>query len=127
MSQLRTKLERQFQQARDNLADWTKTLDERGVAPERRRRDSVWRHLNANCSQLAARLRATAAVEQLNDDLKQRKAEKAAAPKAEKTKTKPDKSKKGEKPKKDKQAKQPEQQADKKTQKKPKQQKQSKQ
>lgn len=115
-------MERQLQQARENLAAWTKKLDERGVAAGDRRRDAVWRNLNARCRQLTARLRVTGEVARVNEDLKQRKAEKAAAPKTEKTKA--GKSKKEGKSKKDKQAPKAEKKGDKKGGKKPKKQKQ---
>jgi len=72
-------LNQQLQHARDTLAAWVSLMDERGVAADARRRDPKWRNLNAACSQIEARVRAVQAVATVSEDLKRRKAERAAA------------------------------------------------
>jgi hypothetical protein len=72
-----------LKQARSTLDGWVNVLDERGIAPEKRRSDPKWRTLNARCTQLNVRLKAIDAGIVLDEELKRRKAEKAAAAQAE--------------------------------------------
>jgi hypothetical protein len=72
-------LNQQLQHARNSLAAWVSLMDERGIAADARRRDPKWRNLNAACSQIEARMRAVQAVTAVSEELKRRKAERAAA------------------------------------------------
>jgi len=75
----RAQLERQLAVAVDDLAAWEKTLDERGVAADARKKEPKWRKLNATRRQLKTRLYAVAAVEAREADVAERKANKAGA------------------------------------------------
>jgi hypothetical protein len=72
-------LNRQLSRANKTLADWSGILKERGVADDQRHRDPVWRSLNAQCRQLSLRMRTSAEVVTLDEELKKRKAEKTQA------------------------------------------------
>ena len=98
-------LERQLQTARQDLAGVTATLDSSGVSAEERQKHPRWRRVHARRLRLEQRLRSADKLTALNEELKRRREEKAAAaveaaapePKAEKPAKggKP----KGEKPK----------------------------
>lgn len=98
-------LERQLQTARQNLAGVTTALDSSGVSAEERHKHPRWRRVQAHRLRLEHRLRSADKLTALNEELKRRREEKAAAaaepaapePKAEKA-AKGGKSK-GEKPK----------------------------
>ncbi len=84
-------LNRQLSRANEALADWSGILKERGVADDQRRRDPVWRNLNAQRRKLSLRMKTSAAVVALDEELKKRTAEKAqivTAPEEKKPKTK---------------------------------------
>jgi hypothetical protein len=106
-------LERQLQSARQDLASLTATLDSTGVGAEDRQTHPRWRRLHARRLHLEQRLRAADKLTALDEELKRRRAEKAAAaeapaapePKAEKP-AKGGKSKEG-KPKGEKKSKEP--------------------
>ena len=78
MPQKRAQLERQIETAKEHLATWEKTLDERGVAADARKKEPKWRHLDANRRQLITRLRAVQAVEEREKAAAERKAAAAA-------------------------------------------------
>ena len=84
-------LKRQLVHARKALEEWSGILKKRGVADDQRRRDPVWRSLNAQRRQLTRRMNTSAEVVALDEELKKRKAEKAqavTAPEEKKPKTK---------------------------------------
>ena len=84
-------LNRQLSRANEALAEWSGILKERGVADDQRRRDPVWRSLNAQRRQLSLRKRTSAKIVTLDEELKKRKADKAQAvstPEEKKSKTK---------------------------------------
>lgn len=83
MTKARERVEAQLQQARATLEHWVGKLDAAGVARDQRRRDAKWRNLNARCTQLNVRLKTIDAGTALDEELKQRKAQKAAAAEAE--------------------------------------------
>jgi hypothetical protein len=72
-------LERQLTVARQDLAGVTSNLDSSGVPAEARGKHPRWRSLHARRLRLERRLRAADALTALSEDLKRRKAEKAAA------------------------------------------------
>ena len=72
------KLERQLAIAVGNLESHVKTLDESGVAADARKRDSVWRKLDANRRALRNRIIAAEAVLEREAECARRK-EAAAA------------------------------------------------
>ncbi|MFK7817862.1 MAG: hypothetical protein AB8G99_04045 [Planctomycetaceae bacterium] len=74
----RPQLERQITTAQEDLAAWEKTLDERGVAADKRKKEPKWRHLDANLRQLKTRLYAVKAIEEREKDVAERKAAAAA-------------------------------------------------
>jgi hypothetical protein len=83
MSNARKRVEAQLDEARTTLKTWVGALDEAGVEAVKRRRDPKWRSLNARCNQLQGRLKTIDASAALNEELKQRKAQKAAEAQAE--------------------------------------------
>jgi hypothetical protein len=92
-------LERQLNTAREDLAGLATSLDSRGVSAEDRASHPRWRSLHARRLRLERRLRAADALTALAEDLKRRKAEKAAAAAApEPEPEKPAKSGKQKKP-----------------------------
>lgn len=87
MPHSRANLQRQLEQAGVDLAARAAQLDERGLEPGQRQRDPGWRNLTAKRTQLQNRLKRAEAIAALDDELRNRKAEKASAPKpAEKPK-----------------------------------------
>ena len=70
-------LNRQLSRANEALDDWSGILKERGIADAQRHRDPVWRSLKAQCRHLTNRMRTSAEVIALDEELKKRKAEKA--------------------------------------------------
>ncbi|MBX3444942.1 MAG: hypothetical protein KF774_21255 [Planctomyces sp.] len=70
----RQSLERQIVLAANRLETKTAELNSRGVAAGAHRADPAWRSLNASHRQLKARLRRIGEIEQLDADLKARKA-----------------------------------------------------
>lgn len=96
--------QRQLQIARQELQAWTKVLDDRGVAADKREDDPRWRQFHANCLQIEARLRTVGGIEKIEAERQARKAEKASAPpepveKKKKGKEKPQPEKKEKKAK----------------------------
>ena len=83
MTKARERVEAQLEQARATLKHWVAKLDDAGVARDQRRRDAKWRNLNARCTQLNVRLKTIDAGKALEEELKQRKAQKAAEAEAE--------------------------------------------
>ena len=85
-------LNRQLSHANEALTEWCGVLKERGVADEQRHRDPVWRSLNAQRRQLSLRMKTSAVVVALDEELKKRKVEKTQVVTApEETKPKPKK------------------------------------
>ena len=85
MPHKRPNLERQLAHAKQDLDACTGVLDKQGVVIKQRRRDPVWRELNARWSRLKSRLRFAAAVTALTEEVIKRKAE----PRVKKSKTEP--------------------------------------
>ena len=93
-------LKRQLSHANNALAEWSAILNERGVADDQRRRDPVWRSLNAQRRRLSRRMKTSAEVVALDEELKKRKVEKAhlvTVPAEKKPKTKKKKDDSGKK------------------------------
>lgn len=78
MGQTRESLERQLKIATADLEKCVAALDEKGVAADKRKADSKWRSLDANCRQLKNRLSAVEAIAAREAECQQRK-EAAAA------------------------------------------------
>ncbi|MFN0195504.1 MAG: hypothetical protein ACKVT0_02060, partial [Planctomycetaceae bacterium] len=91
-------LDRELEIANLKLAAWVKSLDGKGVEATARRRDPVWRSLNAKCKQLRVRLKAVANIAANDAEVARLKTEKLAAPKEVKA-PKPEKSEKSGKEK----------------------------
>ena len=79
MGLTRNSIERQLEQSKELLGSRVSALDEKGVEAAARRRDPKWRHLDANCRQLNARLRAVVVVEKREVECGERKTEKEDA------------------------------------------------
>ena len=95
-------LNRQLSRANEALAEWSGILKERGVADDQRHRDPVWRSLNAQRRHLSIRMKTSAEVVALAEELKKRKAERSQIVSTpEKTETKPKPKKKTQKKKND--------------------------
>ncbi len=75
----RERIERQLKQAENELAAWEKELDSRKVAAEERKKNTKWRHLDADRRALVRRINAVKAVEAREADALARKAEGAEA------------------------------------------------
>tara|TARA_R110002072_G_scaffold13481_1_gene56711 strand:+ start:164830 stop:165069 length:240 start_codon:yes stop_codon:yes gene_type:complete len=78
MGQTQDSLDRQLTIAREKLAKYVSVLDEKKVAASDRKRDPIWRNLDANCRQIRTRLCAVDAVAAREAECLQRK-EAAAA------------------------------------------------
>lgn len=76
----RTTLERQMQGAKDALAEWVKSLSDKGLERPQFKKNPRWRQLNAGCNAIRRRLDRVAEIEANNAEVAQRKAEKSAAP-----------------------------------------------
>jgi hypothetical protein len=76
-------LDKQLERAQVDLAGRKKVLDAKGVKSEERRRDPEWRRLSALCASIKSRLNVVQASKNLDEELKQRKVDKAAAKAAE--------------------------------------------
>jgi hypothetical protein len=72
-------LNRQLGRAKEDLARWISTLENKGVAAANRRKDATWRHLNSACNMIKRRLKAAAAVKTRDEQVAQHKSEKLAA------------------------------------------------
>lgn len=75
----RAVLERQLKLAEEDLALFEKRLDADGVESAKRRRNTKWRELSANLTQLRKRLSAVAKVEANDAAVAQRKSGAAEA------------------------------------------------
>jgi hypothetical protein len=75
----RSTLERQMQGAKDALADWVKTLGDKGLERPQFRKNPRWRQLNADVNAIRRRLDRVTEIEANNAEVVQRKAEKLAA------------------------------------------------
>jgi hypothetical protein len=71
-------LERQLKLASAELLGCEGTLEAKGITGDARKRNPTWRSLNAKCRQIKRRLRSVEALEKLDEELQQRKAEKAS-------------------------------------------------
>ncbi|NQV24808.1 MAG: hypothetical protein HQ518_10615 [Rhodopirellula sp.] len=78
MGQTQDSLDRQLAIARTELGKYVSILDEKKVAAADRRRDPIWRNLDAKCRQIRTRMVAVDAVAAREAECKQRK-EAAAA------------------------------------------------
>jgi hypothetical protein len=83
MSLKKDNLDKQLERARTDLSARAKVLEGKGVKGKDRRRDPQWRHLSALCASIQSRLDVIQASRNLNEELKQRKADKAAQAAAE--------------------------------------------
>jgi hypothetical protein len=78
MGQTQDSLDRQHAIAREKLDQYIAVLDEKKVGEADRKRDAIWRNLDANCRQLRTRMVAVNAVAAREAECAQRK-EAAAA------------------------------------------------
>ena len=78
MGQTQDSLDRQLTIAQEKLAKYVSVLDEKKVSEADRKRDSIWRNLDADCRQLKSRMVAVSAVAAREAECAQRK-EAAAA------------------------------------------------
>ena len=79
MGQTQDSLDRQLVIAREKLASYVAILDEKKVAEAERKRDSIWRGLDAKCRQIRTRMVAVAAIAAREAECQQRKEAAAAA------------------------------------------------
>ena len=85
-------LNRQLSRANEAIAEWCGILKERGVADDQRHRDPVWRSLNAKRRNLSNRMKTSAEVVAINEELIKRKVERSQIVSTpEETKPKPKK------------------------------------
>ena len=75
----RTTLEYQLQQAKETLAVWVKSLQEKGIQRPDFKKNPKWRNLNAQCNKVKRRIERVAEIEVNNAEVAQRKAEILAA------------------------------------------------
>lgn len=92
-------LKRQLGHANEDLSAWIKVLESQGIAKTDRRKDAVWRGLNAACNTIRTRLKTVAAIKTREEGAAKRKAEKATAPAEPKVSKKGAKDAKGKPPK----------------------------
>lgn len=78
MGQTQDSLDRQLTIAQEKLAKYVSVLDEKKVGDADRKRDPIWRNLDADCRQLKSRMVAVAAIAAREAECVQRK-EAAAA------------------------------------------------
>jgi len=78
MGTSRETTERQLQDAKTALAQFTAALKEEGVTGAALKRNPKWRHLDAKARQLSGRLRRIGEIEALNEEVASRKAAKLA-------------------------------------------------
>jgi hypothetical protein len=72
-------LQRQLAIARTDLAACEKSLDEKGVAANKRKRNSLWRNLESSCRDIVNRLNAVIVIQERDAECERRKAEAAAS------------------------------------------------
>ena len=73
MGQTQDSLDRQLTIARGKLAQYVAVLDEKKVGEADRKRDSIWRNLDAECRQIRTRMVAVDAVAAREAECAQRK------------------------------------------------------